>query len=406
MGDWWIDPPRNVTAGGVIVSKASDDSVSQVDYGNKFYHVGFKCTKEWGFPLDLISDHYESYYNKSYVRFQIPTLSEVFDSALLHIMVALVENIQVGDTTLISLKCYYRSSYDATKFPWAGLDDDDQSDVGWTELGSLGTVAQIFTGYYSAGGPYWMTGLDISTAVQDAIDNGWTWLGFKLQLTEKAPIGWDYDSRPTSLNQLLDIRLQGALTVYLSNNLPPDFPASTVNNYVSPWLQASYVALPPEDDQEEPGEDYTTSSGSNPYPGDGLPPASGYVSCIEADPKGKSAIAGTSIGGLYYTYSGGSVWEKVYEVDSKSRITTVYMDYIKNMVDYPDNATAWFGTYDGDIYKSIDSLQSWALIKSFDYDVKKISGSNTDSNKVAAVVGTKIYTTFNGGDDWVESYEG
>lgn len=390
MGDYWLDPPRNIEAGGRIISKASDDSVNEVQDENRLYYVGFNCSKEWGFPLDLVSDHYESYYDKTYFKFQIPVLSGVvYSGATLYIMVAMVENLQVGDTTQISLKGYYRSSYDSDKFPWALLDEDDQLAAGWTDLGSLGTVAQIFTDYYTEGGSYWLTGLDVTAAVQKAFDEGWTWLGFKLQLTHNAPIGWDYDNRPTSLDQHLKIWLQGATAPYISNNLPTGHPASS--DHVSPWLKISYSTLPEEEEQEEPGEEYTISGGSNPY--------SGTINCIAADPKAKSAIAGTTAGSLWYCWSGGGYWDKIYEVGSE--VTAVYMDVVKNFMDYPTEEIAWFGTINGEIYKSVDALANWSQVGNFSSKVVEIQGSELDSDKV--VVGTEsngIYVTNNGGVDW------
>lgn len=390
MGEWWLDPPRSIEAGGRIISKASDDSVNEVQDENRFYYAGFDCVKEWGFPLDLISDHYESYYDQTYFKFQIPVLSGiVYSGATLYVMVAMIENIQVGDTTLISLKGHYRSTYASDKFPWALLAEDDQLDAGWTELGSFGTVAQIFTGYYTAGAPYWMAGLDVTSAVQDAIDNGWTWLGFKLQLTHKAPIGWDYDHRPTGIDQVLKIWLQGATTTFISNNLPTGHPAS--HDHVSPWLKISYSTLPEEEEQEEPGEEYTISGGSNPY--------TGVINCIAADVKAKSAIAGTTAGGLWYCWSGGGFWDKIYEVDSE--VTAVYMDAVKNFMDYPTEEIAWFGTMSGGVYKSIDALASWNQVGSFSSKVVEIQGSELTSDKV--VVGTElngIYVTNDGGVSW------
>lgn len=389
MGDWWIDPPRNTMAGGVIVSKASNNSVYHVSNENQYYQVGFECVKEWGFPLDLISDHYESYYNKGYVKFKVPTLSgEVFSNAILYVMVAFIYNIQVGGTTNIYLKGYYRSSYDATKFPWSYLKADDQSDVGWTEIGSLSTVASIQTNYNTYG-PYWVAGLDVTTAVQTAISSGWEWIGFKFELSHKSPIGWDYNNRPTSVNQLLDIRLQGAMTTFYSNNKPPNHPSSSV--LVTPWLKNTYSVLPPEEEQEEPGEDHTTTSGSNPY--------TGLISCIAADPFAKSAIAGTTAGGLWYCWSGGGFWEKVYEVTSE--ISAVYMDYVKNLLDYPNGEIAWFGTADGRLFKSVNSLGSWSNIKSFASKVVEIRGSELESDKVAVGLESDgIHVTLDGGVSW------
>jgi len=394
--DWWIDPPRNNLAGGRIISKNSDGSVDETRLENQFYYAGFECVKEWSFPLDVISDHYESYYSHSYFKLQVPTLSGVtLDSATLYVMVGSILNVQVPDTTQMSLKAYYKSSYNANDFPWATLDEDDEGSAGWTEIGTFDTVAGIQTDYNTYG-PYWMDGLDITTAIQTVIASGWGWLGIRLQLTHKAPIGWDYDHRPSDTNQLLEITFQGAMTTYWSNNLPPNHPEDY--NHVTPWLKISYSVIPPEEDQEEPGEPYTTVSGSTPYP------ASGVVNCVTADVKAKSAIAGTSIGGLWYVWSGGGFWNKIFEVDSA--ITAVYIDYIKNLLDYPEEATAWFGTDSGDVYKTTDSFATWDKVKAFGVKVVEIRGSEMNSNKVVVATETDIYTTMDGGENWILAKSG
>ena len=69
----------------------------------------------------------------------------------------------------------------------------------------------------------------------------------------------------------------------------------------------------------------------------------------------------------------------------------------------PDSETFWVGTYSGQVHKSTDNGDTWALVSSFPigYQIYGISFASDLIGWLVIQAG-KIYKTTNGGTDWVE----
>lgn len=389
---WWMDPPRNFEAGGYITHSKHDDEET-IDTENQSYYCGFKCVRQWYLPF--LSDHYESYSYHSFFKFQIPTTSGTVQSAYLTMMVGNAGNIMNVNPVYMDVDVYYKPYKDvmpppaSNPFPWDTLDEWDYSPAQWTYIDHWEDMYDMWADYMIYG-PYWLPMLEVTSGLQVAIGNSCEWFGVRVSPNYDAPLDWDWDERPTAYDQECWIGFYGACTPAWSST-PTGHPYS--HSHPTPWLKITYDTG---EEQEVPGEPYTPPGGSY--------PASGVVNCVAADAKAKSAIAGTSAGGLWYVWSGGGEWDKIFEVDSE--VTAVYIDYLRNLLDYPNEAIAWFGTSNGDVYRSVNSMASWQKVYEFSGAIGKIKGSNIDSSKVAVGAGTDIYVSGDGGDNWQLSYSG
>ena len=397
--DYWLDPPRNEHGGGFITWKKEDADVEDVNLPNQHYLAGWQCL-QLGSPIfPWQSDMYEAYSYHTYVKFPITAISGAsFKTASLNMKVGNGSFNGIVTPAYIDLDVYYKPYKPGPapppkgdEFPW-----DDYLDLWdykyppspiWTKLASWEDMNSIIE-TFAASGAYWLT-MDVTSGVQIAVDNGWDWVAFRVSPSYDAPIDWDYDDRPVPYDQYAWVTFFGAATVYRGNT-PTGHPDAIDNDV--PWLQVVY-----------------SGGASQPAPGE-MPNVSGFeVLCIAADPRANMGIAGTtwtlsgeSQGSLYHCWSGGGEWSKIYEADSP--ITAVYMDHVKNFLDYPNEEIAWFGTQSGGIYKSIDSLSTWGLVHEIGSSVVEIQGSHLDSNKVVVGGGDSIYVTKDGGDTWVTVY--
>jgi len=398
---WWIDPPKSALLGGYLTFKEHDNVVDTVNSTNNNLFVGFQCVKQWSFPLDLISDHYECWSYHSFMKFRVPTTaSGTMTSAELYIMVGGAELILNVLPVYMDIDVWYKNVYAATEYPWHILESHDYPTGTWQKNASSFEDFYEMWGDFLVYGPHWLDPCDVTAAVQQAIDEGWTWVGIMLTPNYRAPLDWDYDERPTAYDQQVMLAFYGAVTPYWVN-APTGFP----NAYCAPtpWLKITYEGG---QTQYVPGEDVTTSGDIGYLPSDDDPAWSGGtgISSISADSKARMAIAGTYGGGLWVCWSGGGVWNKAYELEEP--ITAVRLDIIRNFQDFPNDATAWFGTYNGHLYKSEDSLGTWTLItQAFLKPIWEIRVSETDSNKIAVGVDDGIWVSTNGGDSWTEVLE-
>ena len=83
---WWVDPPRNVTAGGWCSYSQHDDEINGfIERSNREYPVGFTCVKLGGtFP----PPEYDSFSFHSMFQFSFPTqASGTMTYAKLHLRV-------------------------------------------------------------------------------------------------------------------------------------------------------------------------------------------------------------------------------------------------------------------------------------------------------------------------------
>lgn len=385
---WWVDPPRNHEAGGWMSHKYHDDEVDTVHIQNTHYYSGFCCQKQWFFPLDLVSDHYECWAYHFFTKFRIPTTtSGTFESAELYLMLGGASLRLTPPPTDLDIDIYYKSAFQLATFPWFTLDEGDYASATWTQNpNSIENVNQIWADFAdSFSQPVWLTPVVVTSGVQEALDEGWDWAAFRLVPSYLTPHDYDWDNRPTDYDQLCWLSFYGAVNPHWVA-APLGFPDA----YVSPcpWLKITYSGG---DTQYVPGEDVVTS-------GEGS-----AVNCVAADPKAKMAIAGTNGGNLWHVWSGGGLWDKI--IDGDEAITAVWMDYIRNFQDYPYDEIAWYGTASGNLYKSEDSLGSFNLMNTFATQIVEIMSSNQDSDKIVVGVLDGVWTSVDGGLTWTESLE-
>jgi len=379
--------------------KYHDAVVDTVYIHNNHYYSGFQCVKQWQFPLDLISDHYECWAYHFFTKFKVPiATSGVFQSAELYLMLGGAEMVLDDPTVynVMDIDVYYKSVYDTDTFPWQVLDEGDYAAPTWTQ--NPNSIENFYSmwGLFVVGGPYWVDPVTVTVGVQKAIDEGWEWIAFRLSPSYVAPPDYNWDVRPTTFDQRATLAFYGPVNSYWTT-APPGFPDSECSP--CPWLKITYSGGDP---QYVPGEDVTT----NPVSGEGST-GEAIVNCVAADPKAKMAIAGTETGNLWHCWSGGGVWNKV--LDGDEPITAVWMDSIRNFQDYPYSEIAWYGagsgTGSGNLYKSENSLGNFTLKGIFPTKIVEIMSSNQDSNKVVVGVLDGIWTSVDGGETWIEGLE-
>lgn len=399
MGDntWWIDPPRNFDAGGLLIQTHEKYSYVNITYNESyFYTVGWKCEKQ---AIFLGSDKYEAYSYHGFVKFDIPIVSEaVLENVYLHLYAWKGKYLDDSRPSYMDINAYTRTGktlYPAPKgylFPWDTMDEWDMEEDNWEFVDSWNMADVIDDVLF---GPdwhsYWLTKIDVTSGYQLAIDNGWGWFAVRLSPGsggnhQNYPVGWDYDSRPTAYNQECWANILGATTPFWEE-APTGFPNAEC--HPSPWLEIVFSGGA---SQSYPGElEYTEEQPEQSQ-------AATQITALASDPKAQSALAGTDVGSLWYCWSGGGFWNKIFEIGEE--ITSIYMDYQRNFQDFPDTQITWFGTISGSLYKSTTSLFGWVLSKSFDGKIVSIRGSELNSNKVVVGVGYEIWTTVDGGDNW------
>jgi len=84
-------------------------------------------------------------------------------------------------------------------------------------------------------------------------------------------------------------------------------------------------------------------------------------------------------------------------------ISAVHMDVTKNIINYPNNAIAYFGTTFGVLYKSTDSMDTWQEITTFSGSVVEIMSSNTDPDKIVVGANDGVWISTDGGSSWTLS---
>lgn len=380
---WWVDPPRSALLGGYITYKYHDDEVAEVVTANNEYFSGFQCAKQWFFPADLVSDHYECWTYHFFTKFRLPTAtSGVMQSAELYLMLAGANMVMNVNPIYMDIDVYYKGVYNADSYPWHMLDSGDYADGTWTQNSTSIENFYEMWGDFLVDGIHWIDPVDVTEGVQKAIDEEWVWVAFRFTPNYLVPLDYDWDERPTPYDQLIWLGFYGATNPYWVES-PTGFPDTHCSP--CPWLKITYSGG---DTQYIPGEDVTTSGQGN------------DINSISADPKARMAIAGTEGGGLWYCWSGGGSWNKVYETASGQAITAVWMDIVRNFQDYPLDEIAWFGTDTGELYKSEDALATWKLIYTFPTYVREIMTPEDSSSKIVVGCDDGIWVSDNGGITW------
>jgi hypothetical protein len=324
---WWVDTPRNETAGGWIGWKYHDDVLYDITTSNSVYNVGYRCVKQASFPQDIVSDRYESVFYTSFFKFEIPNLENLGTpvSTRLYLQWYFADYQDTNPpTTQIDL--YYRSgTKDISYFPWSTLSERDYSDGNYTLIGSYASVPD--TKYLiDSSGNFWYE-YDVTAAYADCVSKGLGFIGFRLSTNDIKPSNWDWDNRPTSFDQTCWAACLGGATPQWSY-MPFDFEGM---NHASPWLQIAYDGTLV---QEKPGE----------LPVEGSTTIEGNIECVAADCKAKFAAVGTYAGSVWITWDGGASWDKIYEVPSENKVSSIYIDKKFNFKDYPTNSVSWMSS--------------------------------------------------------------
>ncbi len=382
---WWVDQPKNFNAGGYMTYKHNAAEVETVYIHNNRYTSGFQCDTGWRLPFG--SDHYECWSYHFYTKFAIPTTSSgVMQSAEIYLMLGNADLLLNVLPIYMDIDVYYKNVEVAGEFPLATLDSDDY-DASWVQMPD--SIEDFFDMYgdFLIKGPHWRPPVTVTSGVQHAIDQGYDYATFKFTPNYPTPLDWDYDTRPTTYDQLCWVVFYGPVNAF--SVLPPAG-AGFTEDIISPcpWLVITYSGG---ETQYYPGEDVTQA-------GEGS-----VVNCVAADQKARVAIAGTESGSLWYTWSGGVLWDKMYEAGSP--VTDVHMDYLRNFLDYPDEQISYFGTQGGDLYKSEDSLATYVSIKTFPAPIVEIMSSDANSDKIVVGVTDGVWVSVDGGNTFIEVLE-
>lgn len=365
----WMDPAWRGTesSGGFITEKQSDGSEYELNKAGTFYSPGFICT--------AAGSEYECLTNNSFVNFDLPiTLSGTVASAILYTYIDSIE-LTGGTPTDIGIQVYFKEIYNDAVFPWVDLTKTDFSDTGWSLVGTLITSA-------ISGVVGWVS-INITSAVQHAIDEGWigygkNYLGLRFVPTKDYPDGWSYDSVQNP-EESTYVTIRGACNQEYEFN---DIGMPNYDEVIScPWISLDMVGDNPT--QVIPGE--WGQTGSN-------------VLCVCSDVKRSVALAGVEGGRLYKTQNAGYSWVKIAEFGSA--INAIYIDIKRNFMDFPSTAIVWVGLENGKVYKSIDSGILWNCSLICANAVNDIKGSNLASVKVAVASFNYLYITITGGDSW------
>lgn len=352
---WHIDQPKNTTAGGYMSYRHNDEEVDTVYIHNNRYYSGFQCNMGWRLPFG--SDHYECWSYDFFTKFQIPTTtSGVMQSAELYVMLGRADMLLNVLPVYMDVDIYYKTAEVAADFPLQTLDADDHDDLSsWTQ--NPDSIEDFYDMYgdFLINGPHWRPAVTVTSGVQHAIDQGYDYATFRFTPNFPTPLDWDYDTRPTPYDQFVWAVFYGPVNSF---SVYPPTGAGFDEAVISPcpWLKITYSGG---ETQFYPGEDVTEAGQGS------------VVNCIAADQRARMAIAGTGNGNLWYTWSGGVLWDKMYEAEEA--IMDVHMDYIRNFLDYPTEEISYFGTVSGNLYKSEDSLGSFNIIHTFDAGIVEIS---------------------------------
>lgn len=85
-------------------------------------------------------------------------------------------------------------------------------------------------------------------------------------------------------------------------------------------------------------------------------------------------------------------------------ITAVHMDTTKTIMKNPTTAVAYFGTVSGELYRSIDGMQTWQLLHTFPNSIVEVMSSNEDYNKIAVTDSYGVWVSYDNGDSWELSW--
>jgi hypothetical protein len=377
MANWWQDPPKNSMAGGYITRNKQADTTELIDTYNSTYFCGFTCheVSEWfGYYHCNESSHYNTF-----IKFGIP--QSIMASGVSYVGLTLkVANAEfnITDEEILGhpIHVYTTDLPSVVKFPYEKLGEADVPLTDWNYAGVWENITDIYD-EVTANGPYWLPFFDVTSGFMHAIDSGYPFLAIRLRPMYDSPYTWNYYHYP-GWDQKSYVSFYGAaIGTYCWQEMPEGFP--TASGLPTPWLK-----IVCNEEQQEPGDE--------------LPEA---ISCINSDYKSHSALIGTTKGGLWRTWDYGNSWAKIFETPvSGNAITTVHMDTKKNIVNYPNNAIAYFGTASGELYQSVDGMQSWTEIYDFPSEVVEVMASDENSDKVVVLAKDGVYTSIDGGVVW------
>jgi len=383
----WQKPVKD-TSGGYLSHTLHGNQTSAYNSVNYLY-CGFKCKRNM--YIMGFDDQYESTNYQSFLKFKVPTISGSMTECLLYLWFyggSVVEANKLIDYPEVQV--WAKDDYDTNEYPWQILDSDDYS-TSWTQVGSLGGIRQFVKD--SSQGWYY---IDVTSVMQDAIDNGWEYFAIRLIPSYLAPSDWNWKLAPRlgqtwqwwwSENEECYAMFYGVATQEWGSTLPGTYESDTGRGWIykCPILKLTYdIPTPP-------------------------PPETTTVNVVAADPKAKVCLAGTSSGKLWRISKETDGWhsEKIFEITRRYvgvdyEITALYISPVYNFKDYPNSAVFWIGTSDGRLYKG-----RWGrppqLISSIDCGADpfvEIRGNEFNPDEIVVGVGPSIHVTHNGGGTW------
>jgi len=288
MAIWWEDPPKNVTAGGFLKWKRSDDTFAQLNTGNQIQFCGWYT--EQGDSYLFGTQHYnECYYYHSFIKFPIPDIDNI-ESAEITIRIAHAEysNILTEPganyyAQVLTISSGYHSSY----FPYQVLSEDDMyMGTGgpwygeWENIGNWRKFQDIFQDY-SSDEQYWLPLFDVTTEFNAVKASELPYFPVRIIPNYNAPYDWNHDTWLYSQEMYFSFYGGRIGTGYNTSDVPDGFSGATC--MATPWLKIVY------------------SGEAQWYPG---------------EPNVVEDIVGTTAGGLWRTWDGGDNWSKIFEASS------------------------------------------------------------------------------------------
>ena len=282
MANVWQDPPKNITAGGLLTTRSHEGTVS-VDTHNSTYFCGFKCEK-------VGSDYNESVYYQTFTRFMMPfPVISGITYAGITFRVPNAKFYMYPDESMLGHPIHVYT-YAGEAFPYV-LTEDDASMDDWNFVGAWENIYDIATTIDSTG-PYWLQMFDVTSGFIAASNNGYPYFAVRLRPFYTEHYVYNYYEYP-GYDKESRVHLYGScIGTAAWCESPPGFPSTTPSGIPVPWLK-----IVCDEEQWVPGEDNLVES----------------ITCISSDYKSKAALIGTNKGGLWVTWNYGANWAKIYE---------------------------------------------------------------------------------------------
>jgi hypothetical protein len=359
----WIYPVYDSKGGTIYIYKDSEgNDVTEVIPEQDILKCGYECMNSVVYTGSF--RYYRSYFT-SFIYFNIPSiLSSNITSVKVYFRIKGFNSEGSSDNTI---DIFTKPDETVTTFPTVTLDEDDRTTPSWFKIDDLGEI-EYLSSLYANG--VWL-GLDITSEFKDSIDFGLTMFPIKIAPSITQPPEYSFSRVVlTDYEEKSSVLIYGAGSLVKGDEVPEDYTESTI--YYRPIIRIEYST--------------------------GTPTTASNVLCVDSDSKSDVFLAGTESGNvwrIYYTTAGVLVKELVATFDGQ--VSAIYMDRVKNLLDYPSTALTWIGLSNGDVYRgTISRLPAMSPVLSLDAYITFIRGSDVNSNKVIITTSSRIYFTTDG----------